>query len=189
MTKIEARRVHKEKRTALTDKELLIFQDLMLIRFQELNLPYVNLLHTYLPIYDNNEPDPGPLVDWLRFTDPGLRVTYASINPSDCSMKHFLQQDDMLFKANLYGIPEPVSGIEIAENEIDIAIIPLLTFDMQGNRVGYGKGYYDRFIAKCRADMIKIGLSFFPPSETIEDIDFLDKKLDFCITPDRVYAF
>ncbi|MFN5422797.1 MAG: 5-formyltetrahydrofolate cyclo-ligase [bacterium] len=189
MTKAEARKIYREKRVTLSDKEVLIFQDLLLIRFQELDLPYINLIHTYLPIYENNEPDPAPLIDWLRFTDPGMRVTYASIDPSDLSMKHFLQQDDMIFKANQYGIPEPVAGTEIAERDIDIALIPLLAYDKHGNRVGYGKGYYDRFIAKCREDVIKIGLSFFPPVETIEDVDFFDKKLDFCITPDCVYAF
>ena len=189
MIKIEARELFRKKRAALSDKELLVFQDLLLIRFQELSLPYANLIHTYIPLYHNNEPDPGPLVDWIRFSDPGIRVTYSSIDPNDCSMKHFLQDDDMIFKTNQYGIPEPVSGIEIAENDIDIAILPLLAFDESGNRVGYGKGYYDRFISKCRGDLIKIGLSFFPPLEYIEDVDFFDKKLDFCITPERVYAF
>lgn len=189
MTKCEARILYKAKRAELTDKELLVYQDLLLIHFQELNLPYIDLIHTYLPIYENNEPDPSPLTDWLRFTNPGLKVTYSAINPSDYSMKHFLQHDDMTFKTNQYGIPEPIDGTEISENEIDIAIIPLLAVDIHGNRVGYGKGYYDRFISKCRQDLIKIGLSFFPPVESIDDVDFFDKKLDFCITPECVYAF
>ena len=125
----------------------------------------------------------------MRFTTPGLKVTYSAINPSDYSMKHFLQYDEMTFEINKYGIPEPIDGTQIAENEIDIAFIPLLAFDLQGNRVGYGMGYYDRFLSKCRQDLIKIGLSFFPPAESIDDVDFFDKKLDFCITPECVYAF
>lgn len=72
---------------------------------------------------------------------------------------------------------------------IDIAFIPLLAFDTEGNRIGYGKGYYDRFLAKCRKDIITIGLSYFPPLDKVDDIEFFDKKIDFCITPESVYAF
>ena len=189
MNKVQARKIHRDKRAALSIKDYNISQDLLLIRFQDLHLPYASLVHAYLPMYENNEPDPGPLVDWLRFIDPGLKVTYAAINPTDCSMTHFLQHDEMCFQTNLYGIPEPISGQNVSEKDIDIAILPLLAFDLSGNRVGYGKGYYDRFISNCRKDIIKIGLSFFPAVETIEDVDFFDKKLDFCVTPDRIYAF
>jgi 5-formyltetrahydrofolate cyclo-ligase len=189
MTKVQARKIYREKRAALSVKDLNIFQDLLLIRFQELALPYASLVHAYLPMYENKEPDPGPLVDWLRFTDPGMETTYAAINSFDFSMKHFLQHDEMCFKTNLYGIPEPISGPIVSEKDIDIAILPLLAFDLSGNRVGYGKGYYDRFISNCRTDIIKIGLSFFPAVENIEDVDLFDKKLDFCVTPDCIYAF
>ena len=104
-------------------------------------------------------------------------------------MLHFLQDDEMFFEKNQYGIPEPTGGVAVRERDIDIVFIPLLAFDKSGNRVGYGKGYYDRFLSKCRKDVLKIGLSFFPPVDSIEDVDFFDKKLDFCITPERVYAF
>ena len=95
----------------------------------------------------------------------------------------------MYFDMNQYGIPEPVGGKEIMPEELDLVFVPLLGFDLQGNRVGYGKGYYDRFLSKCKDDVIKVGLSFLSPIDCIEDVDFFDKKLDFCITPERVYAF
>ena len=189
MKKTEARKLYKEKRKLLSTREVNRMQDLLLIRFQEINLPYAHILHSYLPVYANNEPDPSPLIDWMRFRDLGLKIAYPKIDSSDTSMQHFLQDEHTEFEVNQYGIPEPVGGTTIEPGDIDIVFVPLLAFDESGNRVGYGKGYYDRFLAKCRKNSISIGLSFFPPVESIEDVDFFDKKIDFCITPERVYAF
>jgi len=189
MIKSEIRKQFKQQRQALTEKVVNVFQDLMLIQFQELHLPYIQFLHVYIPMPSSNEPDPAPLVDWMRFRDLGLNIVYSKIIDSDYSMQHFISDDTTEFDLNQYGIPEPMGGIEIKAGQIDAAIIPLLAFDNIGNRVGYGKGYYDRFLANCRADVLKIGLSFFPPVSSIDDIENFDKKLDFCITPERVYAF
>ena len=67
--------------------------------------------------------------------------------------------------------------------------IPLLAFDKQGNRIGYGKGFYDRFLANCKPETIKIGLSFFEAEEEITDIFESDKKLNYCVTTKQVYSF
>ena len=189
MTKSEARKLFSGKRGELGLREINTFQDLLLIRFQELDLPYMNLVHSYIKHPNRNEPDPELLLDWLEFRDPGISISYAKSNPDDCSMEHFLYAEPMNFKLNLFGIPEPESGEKIEPDSIDLAIIPLLAFDTKGNRVGYGKGYYDRFISQCRMDMLKIGLSFFPPVDEITDIGIFDKKLDFCITPSQIYDF
>ena len=189
MRKTEIRKHFKEKRQALTDRDVNVYQDLLLIRFQELHLPYIHYLHAYIPKPDSKEPDPAPLVDWMQFRDPGLRMVYASINDADWSMKHFLFDENSAFRMNQFGIPEPTTGIELEPTQLDAVIIPLLAFDVNGNRVGYGKGYYDRFLANCREDVLKIGLSYFPPVYSIDDIENFDKKLDFCITPESVYAF
>jgi 5-formyltetrahydrofolate cyclo-ligase len=189
MKKSEARKIFSAQRSSLNPLEVNTKQDLLLILFQQLTLPHCSLVHAYLPRYDRNEPDPTPLLDFMHFRQPGMKVTYAKIDPSNFSMVHFLQDDEMFFEKNQYGIPEPIGGVTVNEKDIDIVFIPLLAFDRSGNRVGYGKGYYDRFLSKCRKDAMKIGLSFFPPVDSIEDVDFFDKKLDFCITPERVYAF
>ena len=161
MTKSEARKHFSAKREQLGNREINTFQDLLLIRFQELNLPYFKLVHSYIKHPQRNEPNPEYLIDWLEFRDPGLSITYAKSNMEDCSMDHFLYDDEMLFKLNKFGIPEPEYGVRVEPDSIDLSIIPLLAFDKRGNRVGYGKGYYDRFISMCSKDMLKIGLSFF----------------------------
>lgn len=189
MRKAAIRKEYKEKRLALSPKEVLVFQDLLMIQFQSLALPFLNTIHTYLPLYDRNEPDPMPLVDWLRFGNPGLKVAVSKIIPEDTQLVHILQDEQTRYEENAFGIPEPVSGQEIQPDEMDLIFVPLLAFDSHGNRVGYGKGYYDRFIDKSRKDALKIGLSYFSAIDSIDDIEFFDKKLDFCITPERVYAF
>jgi 5-formyltetrahydrofolate cyclo-ligase len=67
--------------------------------------------------------------------------------------------------------------------------VPLLAFDEKGFRVGYGKGFYDRFLKQCKDGGIKIGLSYFNPIDTIEDAGEFDVPLNFCITPQKVYVF
>ena len=90
---------------------------------------------------------------------------------------------------NKWGIPEPSEGNEADPESIDLVLIPLLAFDLSGHRVGYGKGFYDRFLRNCRPDCIKAGLSFFGPVESIDDLNVFDRKMDLCITPERVYEF
>ena len=87
------------------------------------------------------------------------------------------------------GIPEPLSGVAITPQQIEVVFVPLLVFDLLGHRVGYGKGYYDRFLGECRKSTIKVGLSFFDPVNKIEDIDNHDIALDYALTPRETYAF
>jgi 5-formyltetrahydrofolate cyclo-ligase len=67
--------------------------------------------------------------------------------------------------------------------------VPLLAFDIKGNRVGYGKGFYDKFLSECKPETIKIGLSFFDAEEIVEDTSIKDIQLDYCVTPNRIYKF
>jgi 5-formyltetrahydrofolate cyclo-ligase len=174
---------------SLSDRELNVMQDLLLINFQKLAIPAMNFVHSFIPAVQLNEPNPHPILEWLQFINPGLQIIHPVISEADFAMKHFICDEETSYQLNKYGIPEPQNGVEVQPDEIDLAIIPLLVFDEQGNRVGYGKGYYDRFLAGCKPEMLKIGLSFFSPVESVEDADFFDKKLDFCITPESVYAF
>ena len=81
-----------------------------------------------------------------------------------------------------------VDGEEIAPNKIGLMIMPLLAFSEDGFRVGYGKGFYDKFISGCSSNLLKIGFSYFDAT-VIDETNKLDKKMDFCITPERIFEF
>ena len=104
-------------------------------------------------------------------------------------MTHFLLTDSTRIKKNFYNIPEPVDGIEVPVAKIDVVFVPLLAYDTLGNRVGYGKGFYDIFLSGCKTTTLKIGLSFFPPEEKITDVSENDIRLDYVVTPKEVFAF
>ena len=107
----------------------------------------------------------------------------------NCEMGAVIVDDNTFFETNKCGIDEPIDGIDMIPTEIDMVIVPLLSFDKKGNRVGYGKGYYDRFLKLCRRDCMKIGFSYFDPIVKIDDINQYDIKLDYCITPERIFTF
>jgi 5-formyltetrahydrofolate cyclo-ligase len=104
-------------------------------------------------------------------------------------MQHFVLDEHTRFETNNWGIPEPISGIEVAPSVIDMIIVPLLIFDLFGYRVGYGKGFYDRFFSSCNVDVQRVGLSFFDPIDVIADKNEYDVQLTQAITPDHIYHF
>lgn len=104
-------------------------------------------------------------------------------------MEHFLMREGIVLEENAWGIVEPVEGERIAESALDLVLIPLLVADGKGNRVGYGKGFYDRFLVQCRPDCVKIGISYFDPIEKIDDVDAFDIPLDMLVTPKKIYRF
>ena len=97
-------------------------------------------------------------------------------------------QENTRIQISEYGIPEPEDGIEVPVTSIDVVFVPLLVFDQKGNRIGYGKGFYDRFLQQCKAGTIFIGLSFFEVEEEIPN-DAFDVALHYCVTPQKIHTF
>jgi 5-formyltetrahydrofolate cyclo-ligase len=189
MTKKELRNTYKQKRTLLGEAETEKMQDLIMIRFQQLPLPFLQYLHTYLPMDIQKEVDTWPVVEFLKFSNPGLSVVVPKTDPEGNSMTHYLYDEHTVLVKNRYRIIEPAGGKQVSSSDIDLVLVPLLAFDEQGNRVGYGKGFYDRFLAQCRKDVIKVGLSFFEAEPLIEDTGEFDIPLTYCVTPQKVYEF
>jgi 5-formyltetrahydrofolate cyclo-ligase len=189
MTKNECRRIYREKRRGLTSQQILKLDDLLLIQFQKLDLPYVSCVHTYLALEKENEIDTFHLIQYLKFRNPGMIIAVPKVDFESETFHQVAIDEDTEFIVNKHGIDEPEDDNLIPADQTDLIFVPLLAFDKKGYRVGYGKGFYDKFLSTCRSDIIKIGLSYFPPIEWIGDVNEYDIPLDYCITPEKVYQF
>jgi 5-formyltetrahydrofolate cyclo-ligase len=189
MTKKELRNIYREKRNALTATEQAKLDDLLLIQFQKAELPFINTLLSYWPIEENKEPNAHLFTDYLEFRNPELLVAYPKTDFIINEMEAVATNEETEFIKNEQNIYEPESGNRMAPADIDMILVPLLAFDKKGYRVGYGKGFYDKYLADCRKNCIKAGFSYFDPVDEIADKDDFDVPLDLCITPQSVYVF
>ena len=158
-----------------------LFSRLMIHRFEN--------IHVFLPIAKHKEVNTWLIVETLQKDFPVNIILSRSEN--DGTLKHYIYDKTSILVENKWGISEPApeEAKQILANQIDMVLVPLLVFDKLGHRVGYGKGYYDRFLADCRADVLKVGLSFFEPVDKIEDTSEHDIELNHCITPNRIWSF
>lgn len=189
MTKKELRKIYKEKRRLLSHHDIEKFNDLILINFQKAEIPFINCVHTYLPSLRLGEADTANIIRYLQFKNPSLKIVIPKIDIHTGLMNHYHYNKQTELINNAFGIDEPKEGTLIPESEIDLVLVPLLAFDKNGYRVGYGKGYYDKFLPQCKPGVIKAGLCFFETVESIEDINTFDIPLNFCITPLKLYTF
>jgi len=167
---------------AIEDKSLAIANRLL-----SLDIWKKTYFHLFLTIEEQKEVDTEFILQILAGKDKEIVVSKSDFETRE--MTHYLLTDNTKFRKNEYNIFEPVDGLEVPVSKIDVVFVPLLAFDKNGNRVGYGKGFYDNFLAKCREDVIKIGLSFFEPEEIIDDFSTTDIRLDYCVTPFGISNF
>lgn len=187
MTKKELRLKYKALRKQLAEDEV---EELSLsIANQLLLLPVwqKTYFHIFLSITELKEVDTLFVMHVLSGRDKEIVVSKSDFEA--IHMSHFLLTENTVFKKNERNIPEPVDGLEVPTAKIEVVFIPLLAFDAHGNRVGYGKGFYDKFLSKCLPGTVKIGLSYFEAEASIDDAFEGDVKLDFCVTPERIYTF
>lgn len=190
MTKQELRKIYLQKRQALSEAEYgqLNFQ-LYQNFFSNIDLSFIKTIHTFLPIHAKKEPDTWLIIDRIKREYPHIRMSIPRVNNQKGELENFFFEGLHQVTTNDWGIQEPKQGIPTEPEKIDLVFVPLLAFDLQGQRVGYGKGYYDKFLKTCRPDCAKIGLSLFEPEKEISGTTTLDVPLNFCVTPTRVHQF
>jgi 5-formyltetrahydrofolate cyclo-ligase len=187
MHKKDFRKKYKELRNTFSEEQIDDKSLAIANRLLQLDIWDNTYFHLFLTIEEQKEVDTEYVLQILAGKDKEIVV--AKSNFETLEMTNYLLTDNTKFQKNDYNIYEPVDGIEVPTSKIDVVFVPLLAYDTLGNRVGYGKGFYDNFLAKCKEDVTKIGLSFFEPEESINDVSESDIRLDYCVTPMTLYSF
>lgn len=184
MTKIELRKLYLEKRKLLSQQNVAEFSDFIFKNFFERFPVSAGMkIHVFQSIAKFNE------VETSEFISELLKLNCQVFVPKMVgeNLISVEVQDNTPMKKNSWGILEPVSNTDSEEKHYDYIITPLLYCDQNGNRIGYGKGFYDRFFAEVEG--IKVGVGFFPPNENISDVFASDIPLDYLVTPTEVLSF
>lgn len=190
MTKRELRSRYLQKRRELSEGEVRDRSERIAnIFFHEVDLTRVNYLHTFLPMAKTNEPDTWIIVNRIKKDFKDVSIVLPRVSSDTGKMENYLYSGEKDLELSAWGIKEPREGIKVDPEIIDIVLVPLLAFDLKGQRVGYGKGYYDRLLCDCRPDCLRIGISLFEAVDQITDVASHDEPLHSCITPNMMLTF
>lgn len=181
MKKEALRKLYKQKRKTLSSIEIDELQSAIYEQIFQYDFSQEKYVHIFLPILRHKEINTYPIIAHLRKLDKIIVISKSDFKTN--TLQHYIYEQDTTIVVNDYGIPEPVDAKVLAVEEIDLVFVPLLISDQKNYRVGYGKGFYDRFLSECKTDVKTIGLNFFKPIVQIEDITTLDVALDQIIYP------
>jgi len=184
MNKKALRALYRQKRATIPpEQQALLSQQ---IAEQTLRLPIWDkqVFHSFLSIPSFGEVDTHPLIRLLQ--ERGKTLVVSRTVMEAVRMEHFRYAPSQIQADNKWHIPEPQGGIPVKSEEIEVVFVPLLAYDIKGNRVGYGKGFYDNFLAECKSEALKVGLSFFTAEPHIEDVREGDIPLDYVVTPEGI---
>lgn len=187
MEKSELRDLYKEKRSELSQET----RDQISLNIKEQLFNAFDFegktVSIFLPINKFKEVNTYPIFERLK-TIPDCRIALSKSDFEELSMNHFEWTSNTEIIKNKWDIPEPKGGVGISNSEIDFVLIPMMICDLKGYRLGYGKGFYDRFLKGCRDDVVRVGLNYFPPIENLSHDEF-DQCIQYLITGEAVYTF
>lgn len=185
MDKTFLRKQYLQRRMTLSDDKVILYSQKIFNQFSKsFEIKEGDKIHCFLPIVEKKEIDTCPWIDF--FFQNNIRVFVPKVVGSEIiSIEIF---PDTKYETSRWKIREPSSNMISDVTEFDYCIIPLLYCDNFGNRIGYGKGFYDRFLSETIVHQ-KVGINYFEPKERISDVFSTDIKLDFLICPNDLYHF
>lgn len=182
MNKTELRTIYKQKRKALSDDEI---ENLSVDIYEQFKANFNfkgKSISIFLPIERFKEVN-----TWEFLNNYSAHYFLPVVKPD--GLVHVKFESLAQLKRTDWGILEPQFGHEAPANLFEAVLVPLLAYDKQGNRVGYGKGFYDGFLKDCHPNCVLIGLSYFEPEENLIDTIPTDIPLHYCVTPRGIYDF
>jgi 5-formyltetrahydrofolate cyclo-ligase len=186
MLKAELRKKYTQKRKALSTDEAFLLSEKIFENFiHYFNPQEGEKVHVFIPILARNEIDTQIFIHY--FLANNIRVYVPKI--VDDKLINIEIFEDTVFETSRWGISEPVSNEDSDENNFQYVITPLLYCDRKGNRVGYGKGFYDGLFRNVSTDTKKIGVNYFDPDEYVDDVWENDIPVDYLVTPTEVLSF
>jgi 5-formyltetrahydrofolate cyclo-ligase len=187
MNKAELRKKYMSMRMALSPERRQDYSEKICENFLTNFQVEGKLISLFLPIEKKLEVNTYVLLE--RIQNLGASICLTKSNFDNHEMLHIVYDSSTVLETNNYGIPEPKKGYEVEVDRISIVIVPLLTCDKKGNRVGYGKGFYDRFLKNCSPQCKFVGINYFEPVAKINDVAEDDIPLHALITPDNIFHF
>ncbi|MCU0437020.1 MAG: 5-formyltetrahydrofolate cyclo-ligase [Raineya sp.] len=190
MLKADIRKIYKEKRLSLSTACFEERNNKLLHFFISWGkLKELQFIHTFLPILSQKEPNTWAFIHQSWEDQSKISWIIATTNFKTKELSHFYLDKHTKLNHNKWGISEPINAKPCPIKNIQMVLVPLLAFDERGFRVGYGQGFYDRFLAQC-PQTIKVGISLEPSlEENITDTDPYDVPLDYCISPEGIIDF
>lgn len=191
-TKIKLRRLFQLKRLQI-DYHYLSRRNVLLIKkfLTKIDCTKLKYIHIYLPMISRKEFDTKLLIKEIRKINPTVTFIIPKVVKNSRKMDHYIYNPDIFrytTKLNKFGIEEPdLDQSPIDESlleKIDLVITPLLTIDESGYRLGYGGGYYDRFLGQLKSincNFISVGIGYFEPINKLPEINEYDQPLDHYI--------
>lgn len=142
----------------------------------------------YLLVYAdyNNEVSTKRII--LKALMKGIEVYMPKVDGDEMDFFRVFSTDELVTGA--FGIREPyaIEHFKFEGKDNSICLLPLSAFDRFGNRIGYGKGYYDKYLAGINVSL-SVGLAYsFQETESVPADEF-DRKLDLLITEDKIWDF
>lgn len=186
LLKSELRKLYKAKRKALTEQEVNEYSRKIFEQIKNyFDLVKIRNVHLFLSIKRMNEVNTE---NWIKeFWAERKRVFVPKIFKDKVHSYELTPRT--VLEESAWGILEPKAELVLEKVHFDMVITPLLYCDAEGNRIGYGKGFYDQFFIDTNPSSIKVGVNFFEPKEKILDVFSGDVPLDYLVTMDSVFSF
>lgn len=173
----------KKMRESLADKELLSGKITDIFLSSELYTKADTLL-----LYYSMGSEVSTKEIFKAALNDGKRVAFPVCTDSNGFMEFYYVRDEADLEEGMYGIKEPRKECEeYSFKDGGICVVPGLSFDSEGYRIGYGKGYYDRFLSRFTGT--SVGLCYEALLSEGLPRDFYDKNVNCLITDKRKYNF